>query len=71
MITMTEEPKKGKTLSDLFAEAAGRDPWSCPRCGCKDSRVESSYMTAAGRRRRRICRNCGQGVFRTTEKPDD
>lgn len=70
MITMTDEPKKGKTLAEMFAEARGANPWACPRCGCVDSRVVSSYMIAAGRRRRRVCRHCGQGLIRTTERPD-
>lgn len=60
---------KRKTLAEMEAEAAGVDPWACPRCGCNDWRVESTYQTAAGIRRRRVCRNCGRGLLKTTESP--
>lgn len=57
-----------RTLAEMAAQAAGVDPWACPRCGCKGPhRVANTYDTADGRKRRRICRNCGQGLVRTTE----
>ena len=65
---MTEE-KQPKSLQE-FADDAEADPWACPRCGCRDWRVESSYIVKNGnRRRRRICRHCGQSLLRTEEKP--
>lgn len=66
---MSEERK---TLQQMVADAAGEDydPWACPRCSCKDWRVVNTYMTAAGIRRRRVCRHCGQELMRTTEVPD-
>ena len=65
---MSEE-KKPKSLQEM-ADEAKPDPWACPRCGCRDWRVESSYVVASGnRRRRRVCRHCGQSLLRTEERP--
>lgn len=62
---MTSKPRK--TLNELASEGTA-DPWACPRCGCKGPhRVDSTYAVAGGIRRRRVCRNCGQGLFHTTE----
>lgn len=47
-----------------------KDVWACPYCGGSRWRVESVYMTMAGKRRRRICLLCNRGMIRTTEKPD-
>lgn len=41
----------------------------CPQCGCKHFEVEHVYpWTAAGKLRRRQCRNCGW-ILRTIETP--
>jgi transcriptional regulator NrdR family protein len=49
---------------------AGSDPWACPRCGCKGPhKVVNTYEAGGERRRRRVCRNCGQGLIRTAEVP--
>ena len=59
--------KARKTLQQM-GQSDSHDPWECSRCGCRGPhRVESTYTVAAGVRRRRICRNCGQTLFRTTE----
>lgn len=61
------------TLGEMAAEASQAEGGACSRCGCKDWRdwpIESTYMVKAGRRRRRVCRHCGQGVIKTTERPD-
>lgn len=61
--------KPRKTLEQLAA-AGNPDPWACPRCGCKGPhRVANSYEVGGQRKRRRICRNCGQGLIRTVEVP--
>jgi len=39
----------------------------CRRCGCRHFRVESTRLTPAGIRRRRVCRNCGQDAVITVE----
>lgn len=63
-----------KSLAEMRAESAAKasiDLWACPRCGCKGPHpVANTYDTAEGRRRRRVCRNCGQGLVVTTERPD-
>lgn len=47
-------------MAALAVRAEGRDPWACPKCGCKDWRVVSSFQRANGDRRRlRVCRHCG------------
>lgn len=60
-----------KSMNEMKAEArSGGNPWACPRCGCLGPhRVESTYDAGGERRRRRICRNCGQGLIRTSEVP--
>lgn len=59
-----------KSLSKMATEANGSDPWACPRCGCKGPhRVVNSYEAGGERKRRRICRNCNQGLIRTSEVP--
>ncbi len=61
---------KGPKSLQEFADEATPNPWACPRCGCCDWRVESSYVVASGdRHRRRICRHCGQALLRTKEVP--
>ena len=63
------DAKEPKSLQEM-ADEAKPDPWVCPCCGCRDWRVESSYVVANGNRhRRRICRNCGQSLLRTKEIP--
>lgn len=69
---MKEQRKQRKTLAQMSREAAGveADPWACPRCGCKGPhKVVNSYEAGGERRRRRVCRNCGQGLIRTAEVP--
>ena len=68
---MTNRPPIGQrnTIASL-KQASGSDPWACPRCGCKGPhKVVNSYEAGGERRRRRICRNCGQGLIRTAEVP--
>lgn len=51
------------SMGQLAAMAAGPNGWACPRCGCCDWRVASSYLRADGiRRRQRVCRNCGHAM---------
>jgi transcriptional regulator NrdR family protein len=59
------------TLRELAAaaNAAGPDPWACRRCGCKDWRVVDSRMATGERKRKRVCRHCGQGFIDTSEVP--
>lgn len=67
---MDDEVIRRPTLGELAAQATGGDGWDCPRCGCRDWRVEDSYFVAGRqeRRRRRFCRNCKQ-VLHTREVP--
>ena len=67
---MDDEVIRRPTLGELAAQATGGDGWECPRCGCRDWRVEDSYFVAGRqeRRRRRFCRNCKQ-VLHTREVP--
>ena len=68
---MTERlpPNERPKVSD-YMTGAGKDPWACPRCGCRGPhKVVNSYDAGGERRRRRICRNCGQGLIRTAEVP--
>jgi hypothetical protein len=58
-----------KTPQEWLA-AAGSDPWSCPVCGCKGPHpVQTTWDSGGKRNRRRICRNCGQGLIATVEVP--
>lgn len=43
----------------------------CPYCGEEDSKVIDSRVTAEGKRRRRLCRNCSRRftTVETVEKP--
>lgn len=68
---MTRPPPEDRpTAEQLAAQAAGNNPWACPRCGCRGPhRVANSYEAGGERKRRRICRNCGQGLIRTSEVP--
>jgi len=68
---MSEHPPTLRELAAQAAAAEGGDLWSCGRCGCRDWRVVNTYRTAAGIRRRRVCRNCGQDLLMTTEAPDE
>lgn len=67
---MDDEVIRRPTLGELAAQATGGDGWDCPRCGCRDWRVEDSYFVVGRqeRRRRRFCRNCKQ-VLHTREVP--
>lgn len=59
-----------KTPEEWLAESGGAKPWACPRCGCEGPHnVANVYDVGDERRRRRICRNCGQGLIRTVEVP--
>jgi hypothetical protein len=61
------------SLGQLAAMAAAGNAWACPRCGCCDWRVASSYLRADGiRRRQRVCRNCGHALptYETPVKPE-
>lgn len=58
-----------KTPEEWAAEAAGTDPWACPRCGCRDSRVIDSRFNGAERVRLRVCRHCNTPLPRTREVP--
>lgn len=63
-------PHERPTAQQLAAASAGgaQNAWACPRCGCTGPhRVESTYDTKEGRARRRICRNCGEGLIKTVE----
>lgn len=60
------------TLQQMKAAGQRGKGSVCPRCGCAHllkNPVENSYLVSDGeeRKRRRICRNCGQEVFVTTE----
>ncbi len=60
------------SLEEMRAQGNGATAGACSRCGCRhqlEAPVESSYLVDQGmaRKRRRVCRNCGQEVFRTTE----
>lgn len=55
------------TLAELAAQSQGTDPWACPRCGCRRTKVETTYDTVGSKNRRRICGNCGKGLIRTRE----
>lgn len=60
--------KDRPTARELAAQTqAAEGAWVCPRCGCMDWRVESSYMATNRRQRRRVCRNCRQEILRTSE----
>lgn len=62
-------PEERPTAREL---AGTPNSWQCPRCGCRGPhRVVKTYDARAGseRRRRRICRNCGQGLIHTVEVP--
>lgn len=63
------KPEERPSLSQLAA-ASNRNPWECVRCGCRDWRVDNSYMcdTDKTRHRRRVCRHCGN-VMMTYESP--
>lgn len=57
--------KKRLSLEQMAALARGGGPWTCPACGCRDTRiVESRYVINDSRfdgyakRRVRVCRNC-------------
>lgn len=55
---------------DIAKATTGGNPWDCPRCGCKGPhRVVNSYEAGGERKRRRVCRNCKQGLIRTAELP--
>lgn len=61
-------PADRPTARELAAQTeAAEGSWVCPRCGCMDWRVESSYMAIGRRQRRRVCRNCRQEILRTSE----
>ena len=61
---------KRRTLEQMEADAARASGWQCPNCGCMGPhRVESTWMTTAGKKRRLICRNCNRGLVRTVELP--
>jgi hypothetical protein len=66
---MTERERR-PTLGELASQATGGDGWECPRCGCRDWRVEDSYFVRGRneRMRRRFCRHCKQ-VLHTREIP--
>ena len=69
-----------KTLQQYAMEAEladSKEPWACPRCGCRDLRGETNSEIQSTRhpikdavvRRRRVCRHCGQHAIRTEEVP--
>lgn len=69
-------PEDRPSLADLQARARGEgkaDPSACPRCGCRhvvlSSPVDTTYLVRdqSERKRSRICRNCGNEVFPTSE----
>jgi hypothetical protein len=64
-------PAERPTAAELAAlsRAAAGDVWACPRCGCRDWRVRKTAQRAAGVRRSRVCRHCGQAGILTTEVP--
>jgi hypothetical protein len=65
-----ELPRRTRSLAELADAAAAADGAvgvRCPKCWCRDTRVEYTYDVDGGRRRKRMCRNCG-GEFATTEK---
>lgn len=63
-------PEDRPSARELAAKCSGGNPWACPRCGCKGPhKVVNSYDAGGERRRRRICRNCGQGLIKTAEVP--
>ncbi len=64
-------PNNGRLPSarELAQQAQQDDPWICPRCGCRDWRVISSYLSGDGaRHRRRACRHCHHPIM-THERP--
>ena len=63
-------PEERPTAEQLKAQSLGVDPWACPHCGCRGPhKVVNTYDAGMQRRRRRICRNCKQGLVRTAEVP--
>jgi transcriptional regulator NrdR family protein len=63
-----DAPADRPTARELAAQThAAEGAWVCPRCGCQDWKVESSYMAIGRRQRRRICRHCKQEILRTSE----
>jgi len=66
-MTQPRPPHERPTAEQL---ANGGGPWSCRRCGCKDTRVVNTWLQEGGAiRRKRVCRNCGQDFTHTTEVP--
>jgi len=49
------------------AEEAGG--LGCPKCGCLDWRVSSTWGARGAIRRRRVCRHCGYEIS-TSETPN-
>jgi hypothetical protein len=66
---MAKKPRK--TLGEMAAEQHGKDfnPWACRSCGCCHWKVtRSQFQDGVGRRRERLCRNCGEPMV-TIELP--
>lgn len=64
------QPDQRSTLATLFAGSV--DPWTCPRCGCRDWRTINTYFAKLdqSKHRRIACRNCHH-VRMTHERPAD
>ena len=58
-------PARRRTLGEMASSQASAGV-RCPRCGCGHSMVSYTWDAVEGRRRKRICRNCGR-PFCTTE----
>ena len=66
------DDKKRPTLGELASKS--NDPWTCPKCGCRDWRTINSYLCKDGtRHRRKYCRNCYhiRTTYESFEKPSD
>lgn len=60
-------PRRRRTLAEAAAESAPAGGLRCPKCGCGHLEVARTWDVRDGRRRKRVCRNCGH-EFPTTER---
>lgn len=56
-----------KSLREMAIEASGESRGvECPRCGCRDFRVDKTMRLATSTHRWKSCRHCGFGVVTST-----